>query len=133
MVAITDPIADMLTRIRNASLARHQQLTFPSSKMKARIAEILQNEGFIQDFSLEGEGFRQTLTLNLRYLQRNENAIHGIKRVSRPGRRVYTNFRNLPRVRNGLGIAILSTSQGVMSDRTASEKQIGGELLCYVW
>lgn len=137
MAAISDPIADMLTRIRNAILARHQQVTIPSSKIKVRIAEILQEEGYIEDFSVEAQQPQDVLTVQLRYKRRNEAAIQGIRRISRPGRRVYSDARTLPRVRNGLGIAILSTSSGLMSDKKAREsndgKGIGGEVLCYVW
>ena len=133
MAAISDPIADMLTRIRNAILARHNSVVLPSSKIKVNIAQILREEGYIEDYSVQEQVPQNTLTIQLRYKRRNEAAIQGLKRVSRPGRRQYKDTRDLPKVRNGLGIAILSTSQGVMSDKQAREKHIGGEVLCYVW
>lgn len=130
---MTDPIADMLTRIRNAIMAGHTSLSFPSSKIKAQIAGILHQEGFISSYEVDEAGVQGTIHIVLRYAQHGENAIRGLKRVSRPGRRVYTGFRKMPRIQNGLGIAILSTSQGIFSDKGASEKSVGGEVLCYVW
>ena len=133
MAAISDPIADMLTRICNAILAKHQQVTIPLSKIKLRIAEILQEEGYIEDFSVQEQQPQDVLTIQLRYKRRNESSIQGLRRISRPGRRVYADTRTLPRVRSGLGIAILSTSGGLMSDKKARETNVGGEVLCYVW
>lgn len=133
MAAITDPIADLLTRIRNANLAGHAKVSVPASKIKQQIIQILHHEGFIEDFAhCEGEQQGQ-LEISLKYLRHGGSAIQGLKRISRPGRRVYKNVRDLPRIRNGLGIIILSTSQGVMSDKTARERCVGGEVLCYVW
>ncbi len=132
MAVISDPIADMLTRIRNAIMAGHPSLTLPASKMKVRIADILHKEGFIQNYELEEDPVQGKISITLRY-KGNENAIHGLKRVSRPGRRIYTGFRDMPRIRNGLGIAIISTSQGILSDKDARERRVGGEILCYIW
>jgi small subunit ribosomal protein S8 len=130
---MTDPIADMLTRIRNAALARHDRTEVPASRMKAAVAEILKSEGFIADVrESEGEG-PQKLTIVLKYGRDRQSAIDGVRRVSRPGRRVYVRHDGIPRVRSGLGISILSTSHGIMSDREARRLKIGGELLCEVW
>jgi small subunit ribosomal protein S8 len=130
---MTDPIADMLTRIRNASLARHDRTEIPASRMKAAVAGILKNEGFIADVRpTEGEGPKR-LTIVLKYGRDRQSAIDGVKRVSRPGRRVYVRHDQIPRVFSGLGISILSTSRGVMSDREARQHKVGGELLCEVW
>ncbi len=130
---MTDPIADMLTRIRNAIMVGHQHVSVPTSKMKVRLAEILQEEGYILGFrELEGQ-VQGTIDIDLKYLSSGENAITGLKRVSTPGRRVYKGFRKLPRIRNGLGVAILSTSQGVMTDSSARRTQMGGEVLCHIW
>ena len=129
---LTDPIADMLARLRNAALARHERTEMPSSKMRVSIAHILKNEGYVDDVR-ESEGPKKTLTVVLRYGRDRQAAIDGLRRISRPGRRVYVRHDQIPRVRNGYGIAILSTSQGVMSDRRDREKAIGGELLCEVW
>ena len=132
MMVMTDPIADMLTRIRNAQQARHESVDIPSSKMKIEIAEILKEEGFIADYSVNGD-VKKVITVTLKYGSNNEKVISGIKRISKPGLRVYANGENLPRVLNGLGIAIISTSQGVMTDRNARAKHIGGEVVAYVW
>lgn len=132
MMVMTDPIADMLTRIRNAQQARHETVDIPSSKMKIQIAEILKEEGFIADFSVNGD-VKKVITITLKYGANNEKVISGIKRISKPGLRVYANGENLPRVLNGLGIAIISTSQGVMTDKNARAKHIGGEVIAYVW
>src|SRR4051812_12374667 len=129
---MTDPIADMLTRIRNASLARHDRTEMPASRMKQAVAQILKNEGYIADVRpSEGEGHK--LTIVLKYGRDRQSALDGVKRVSRPGRRVYVRHDQIPRVFSGLGISILSTSRGVMSDRQAREQKVGGELLCEVW
>jgi len=130
---MTDPIADMLTRIRNAGLARHDRTEVPASRLKAAVAEILKSEGFISDVRpSEGEG-HQKLTIVLKYGRDRQSAIDGVRRVSRPGRRVYVRHDRIPRVLSGLGISILSTSRGLMSDREARRQKIGGELLCEVW
>jgi small subunit ribosomal protein S8 len=135
---MTDPISDMLARIRNGALARHDRVEMPHSTLKFAVANVLKSEGFIDDVreSEGGEGPR-TLTLVLRYGKSTrhdkDSAIDGVRRVSAPGRRVYVRFDRIPRVRSGMGISILSTSRGVMADRTAREQRVGGELLCEVW
>ena len=132
---MTDPIADMLTRIRNAALARHDRTTVPASRMKEAVAQILKNEGFIADVRPsedDGSG-PKNLTIVLKYGRDRQSAIDGIRRVSRPGRRVYVPHDRIPRVFSGLGISILSTSHGLMSDREARHRKVGGELLCEVW
>ena len=130
---MTDPIADMLTRIRNAITARKAKVIMPASKMKHRIAEVLKDEGFVGAISSEEDGKQGLLTIELRYDNNNHNAIQGIRRVSRPGQRAYARQDQLPRVRSGLGIAILTTSKGVMTEREARKQKLGGELLCEVW
>jgi small subunit ribosomal protein S8 len=130
---MTDPIADMLTRIRNAGLARHDRTDVPASRLKEAVALILKSEGFISDVRpSEGEGEKK-LTIVLKYGRDRQSAIDGVKRVSRPGRRVYVRHDRIPRVLSGLGISILSTSRGLMSDREARRQKIGGELICEVW
>ena len=130
---ITDPIADMLTRIRNALVARHESVEVPLSKMKKSIADILTEEGFINGYEVvEGE-VQSVMKVNLKYGPNNEKVISGIKRISKPGLRVYANSESLPVVLNGLGIAIISTSKGVMTDKKARAAHIGGEVLAYVW
>src|SRR5688572_291609 len=130
---MTDPIADMLTRIRNAVQARHDTVTMPSSKMKVAIARVLKDEGFVRDFQLESEGSRAMLKIDLSYTGRKEPVLSGIKRVSKPGLRVYVQKREIPRVLGGLGVAILSTPEGVMTGQVARQRSVGGEVLCYVW
>ena len=132
MMVMTDPIADMLTRIRNAQQARHESVEIPASKMKLQIAEILKEEGFIANYTVSGD-VKKTITVTLKYTANNGKVISGIKRISKPGLRVYTNGDSVPRVLNGLGIAIISTSQGVMTDKNARAKHIGGEVVAYVW
>lgn len=129
---ITDPIADMLARIRNAALARHERTEMPASKMRVSIAHLLKEEGYIDDVR-ETTGPKPTLTIVLRYGRDRGSAIDGTRRVSRSGRRVYVRSDQIPRVRNGYGIALLSTSQGIKSDRQCRKLGIGGELLCEVW
>ena len=130
---MTDPISDMLARIRNGALARHDRVEMPHSNLKKHVADVLKSEGFLDDVrESEGEG-RKTLTLVLRYGKDKSSAIDGIRRVSAPGRRVYVRYDRIPRVRSGMGVSILSTSHGVMSDRTAREQKVGGELLCEIW
>ena len=130
---MTDPIADMLARIRNAALARHDRAEMPHSRLKEHVAKVLKGEGFVDDVRVtEGEG-PKTLTLVLRYGRGKDSAIDGVRRVSTPGRRVYVRFDQIPRVRSGMGISILSTSRGVMTDKDAKKQRVGGELLCEVW
>src|SRR5215210_7584369 len=123
----TDPIADMLTRIRNAVSAKHDSVKLPSSKMKVAIAKVLKDEGFIRDFQVDAEGTRSVLKIDLSYTGRKEPVLSGIKRVSKPGLRVYVQKREIPRVLGGLGIAILSTPEGVMTGQVARQKAVGGE------
>ncbi len=130
---MTDPISDMLARIRNASIARHDRAEMPHSHLKANIAAVLKAEGFLDDVRVSDGDGRKTLTIVLRYGRDRASAIDGVRRVSAPGRRVYVRFDRIPRVRSGMGISILSTSRGVMTDREAREKRVGGELLCEVW
>ena len=129
---ITDPVGDMLTRIRNGILVRHERVEIPLSRLKREIAKILKSEGFIQDFEVREEA-PQMLTVILKYGRDRSSAILGLKRCSRPGRRVYVPYRSLPSVRGGLGITIISTSRGLLTNRDASQQQVGGELLCEVW
>lgn len=129
---MTDPIADMLTRIRNAALARHDRTEVPASKMKQAVAEILKSEGYIADVR-PSDGNPAKLTIVLKYGRDRASAIDGVRRVSRPGRRVYVKHDRIPRVLSGLGISILSTSHGLMSDRDARKNKLGGELICEVW
>jgi len=130
---VTDPIADLLTRVRNAGMARHESVLIPVSKMKQSLANILKEEGFIRDVETVKSGQWPMLRLRLLPSVRNQASIRGLKRISRPGLRVYANRENIPRVYGGLGVAILSTSQGVMSGQDARNRGIGGEVLCYVW
>lgn len=132
-MTMNDPIADMLTRLRNANSARHESVSMPYSKIKAAIARILREEGYIAGFSGEDARVGRTLTLQLKYGPHRERAIGGLKRVSKPGLRVYAKSAKLPRVRGGLGVAILSTSSGLLTDRQASDRGVGGEVLAYVW
>jgi small subunit ribosomal protein S8 len=130
---VNDPVGDMLTRVRNANLAYKDDLVVPASKMSRSILQILSAEGYIGGFSEEGEGIERVLRVTLKYDAKRQRTISGIKRVSKPGRRVYAGHDHLPRVLGGLGIAIISTSQGVMTDRDAARKRIGGEVLAHVW
>ena len=132
-MTMTDPIADMLSRVRNANNAFHDTVSMPSSKIKANIAEILKQEGYIADYSVNDETVGKTLELNLKYGPSRERSIAGVRRVSKPGLRVYAKSTNLPKVLGGLGVAILSTSQGLLTDREANNKGVGGEVLAYVW
>lgn len=132
-MSMSDPIADFLTRIRNAQRAGHRWVDCPSSKLKVNIALLLKLEGYIRDFVIIDEGPQGILRLYLKYDVNGKPVIEGITRVSRPGRRRYVNARNIPRVHKGLGIAILSTSRGVITDKQARRENVGGELLCYVW
>ena len=130
---MTDPIADMLTRIRNANQNRAHSVTMPSSNMKETIASILKDEGFIEDYKVEKNNVQNILTLTLKHSQNKERVITGLKRISKPGLRVYAKAENIPRVLNGLGIAIISTPKGVMTDKEARKNNVGGEVIAYIW
>ena len=133
-MAMSDPIADMLTRIRNANTAKHDTVDVPSSKMKLAIADILVDEGYIRKYDLIEDGNFKTIRITLKYgAYKNEKIISGIKRISKPGLRVYAGKEELPKVLGGLGIAIISTNQGVVTDKKARELQVGGEVLAFVW
>ncbi len=130
---MTDPIADMLTRIRNANQMRYKEVEVPASKIKLSIAEILKNEGYIADYKIKKNNVQDIIVLNLKYGQNKERVITGLKRISKPGLRVYAKAEELPRVLNGLGIAIISTSKGLMVDREARKQSLGGEVVAYIW
>ncbi|AZB41268.1 30S ribosomal protein S8 [Bacillus sp. FJAT-42376] len=132
-MVMTDPIADLLTRIRNANMVRHEKLEVPASKIKKEIAEILKREGFVRDVEYVEDNKQGVIRIFLKYGSNNERVITGLKRISKPGLRVYAKATEVPRVLNGLGIAIISTSQGVITDKEARAKQAGGEVLAYVW
>jgi len=134
-MTMTDPIADMLARLRNANSAYHEKVTMPSSSVKMRIAEILKQEGYIAGYKVENSttGFGKSLTIDLKFGANRERSIAGLRRVSKPGLRVYAKSTSLPKVLGGLGIAIISTSSGVLTDRQASKQGVGGEVLAYVW
>ena len=129
---VTDPIADMLTRIRNANAMRYKEVEIPSSKVKVEIAKILKNEGFINDYKIKKNNVQDVIVLNLKY-NNKERVITGLKRISKPGLRVYAKSNEIPRVLNGLGIAIISTSQGIMTGNDAKAANLGGEVLAYIW
>ena len=129
---VNDPIADMLTRIRNANQQRHEEVSIPTSKLKVELAKILTNEGFVAGYRVEGEGVKSNIVITLKY-KGNERVITGLKRVSKPGLRQYAKSNEIPKVVNGLGIVILSTSQGLLTDKEARAKNIGGEVLAYIW
>ena len=131
-MVMTDPIADMLTRIRNANRQHHETVMVPASKLKVDIAEILKNEGFIKGYKIEGEGPIKNIVITLKY-RGNDRVITDLKRISKPGLRVYAKVNEIPKVLNGLGIVILSTSQGLMTDKEARAKQVGGEVLACIW
>ena len=133
MAVVTDTIADMLTRIRNANAMRYERVEIPSSKLKLEIARILKEEGFIKDYKLEKNDTQGTIVLTLKYGENTERVIQGLKRISKPGLRVYAKNTEIPRVLNGLGIAIISTSKGIMTDKEARKQNIGGEVLAYIW
>lgn len=130
---VTDPLADMLTRIRNANTARHSKVDVPASKIKVSLAKILKDEGYVKNYKLIKDRKHGLLRIYLRYDDSKEGIITGLKRVSKPGRRVYVGSREIPPVLNGMGIAVLSTPKGIMTDRQAREEQVGGELLCNIW
>jgi small subunit ribosomal protein S8 len=130
---VTDPIADMLTRIRNANQMKYTEVEVPSSKIKESIASILKNEGYIADYKIKKNNVQNIIVLNLKYGEHKERVITGLKRISKPGLRVYAKAEELPKVLNGLGIAIISTSKGLMVDREARKQSLGGEVLAYIW
>jgi small subunit ribosomal protein S8 len=132
-MVMTDPVADMLTRIRNANMAYKDDVVMPASRLKERIAEILATEGYVTGSSVDGEGKERAITIQLKYGPNRERTISGIRRISKPGRRVYKSSTEVPRVLGGLGIAILSTSHGVLTDRQARKMRVGGEVIAYVW
>ncbi|MDN5832703.1 MAG: 30S ribosomal protein S8 [Brevibacterium sp.] len=132
-MTMTDPVADMLTRLRNANSAYHEDVSMPFSKLKSNIAEILKSEGYITGWSVEDAQVGKTLFMDLKFGPNRERSIAGLRRVSKPGLRVYAKSTNLPKVLGGLGIAILSTSSGLLTDRQAAKKGVGGEVLAYVW
>ncbi len=130
---ITDTIADLLTRIRNASSAKHDTVSIPASNMKKAICQILLDEGYIKNFSVEEDGKQGVITVTLKYLEGKRPVIQGLRRVSKPGLRIYSNVEDMPKVMKGLGIAIISTSKGVMTDREARKQNVGGEVLAFIW
>jgi small subunit ribosomal protein S8 len=132
-MVLTDPIADMLTRIRNANMAEKTVVAMPHSKMKSELARLLKAEGFIKDYTLENDGGKSVLNIFLKYTIDREPVIQGLRRISKPSCRKYVNSEEIPRVLGGIGLAILSTSSGIMTDAEAREKKVGGEVLCYVW
>ena len=133
-MAMSDPIADMLTRIRNANTAKHDTVSIPSSKIKNAIAQILKDEGYIADFVIEGEGVQKNIVITLKYTNdKSQRNLTGLKKISKPGLRIYAGADELPKVLGGLGIAIISTNEGVLTDKQAREKNVGGEVLAYVW
>ena len=134
MAVMSDPIADMLTRIRNANTAKHDSVEIPSSRVKAAIAEILLKEGYIKSYEIDGDDVRKTIHVSLKYgRDKNEKVIHGLSRISKPGLRVYAGVEDMPKVLGGLGIAIVSTNEGIMTDKEARAKNVGGEVLAYIW
>ncbi len=132
-MVMTDPVADMLTRIRNANMAYKDDLNVPASSIKERLADILTREGYVEGYDFEGEGVKSEIHVRLKYGPNRERTITGIRRISKPGKRVYVGHDGIPRVLGGLGIAILSTSHGVLTDRQARKEGVGGEVLAYVW
>ena len=132
-MVVTDPIADMLTRIRNANAMRYKEVEVPASRIKLEIARFLKEEGYISDVKIKKDKVQDVMVLNLKYGEKKERVITGLKRISKPGLRVYVKNDEIPRVLNGLGIAIISTSQGIMTDKQARKLNIGGEVLAYIW
>ena len=133
MAVVTDSIADMLTRIRNANQMRYEEVKIPASNVKEEIAKILKEEGFIKDYKIEKDNVQGTLVVTLKYADKKQRVITGLKRISKPGLRVYAKHDELPKVLNGLGIAIISTSKGIMTDKEARKQNIGGEVIAYIW
>ena len=132
-MVVTDPIADMLTRIRNANAMKYKEVSMPVSKTKTEIARILKDEGFITDYKIRNDKPQKTLVLTLKYTNKKERVITGLKRISKPGLRVYTKSDDVPKVLNGFGIAIISTSKGIMTDKEARKESLGGEVMAYIW
>ena len=132
-MVVTDPIADMLTRIRNANAMRYKEVEVPASRIKLEIARILKEEGYISEVKIKKDKVQDVMVLNLKYGEKKERVITGLKRISKPGLRVYAKVEELPRVLNGLGIAIISTSKGIMTDKEARKESLGGEVLAYIW
>ncbi|MDT8336422.1 MAG: 30S ribosomal protein S8 [Candidatus Izemoplasmatales bacterium] len=132
-MVMTDPIADMLTRIRNANQMKHKTVDVPASKLKMEILNVLKQEGYVTDFERIDDRVQGTLKISLKYLENDERVVRGLKKISKPGLRVYAKTDDLPRVLNGLGIAIISTSKGIMTDRDARKNKVGGEVIAYVW
>lgn len=132
-MVVTDTIADMLTRIRNANSMRYSEVVVPASNLKVNLAKILKDEGFIEDYKLLNDDVQGTIVITLKYGQNKERVITGLKRISKPGLRVYAKAHEVPKVLNGLGIAIISTSNGMMTDKEARKQNLGGEVLCYIW
>ncbi|MDO4369043.1 MAG: 30S ribosomal protein S8 [bacterium] len=132
-MVVTDPIADMLTRIRNANANKYKEVSMPVSKVKTQIAKILKDEGFIEDYKVKKGEVQGTLVLTLKYINKKERVITGLKRISKPGLRVYVKANDVPKVLNGFGIAIVSTSRGIMTDKEARKNSLGGEVMAYVW
>ena len=132
-MVVTDPIADMLTRIRNANANKYKEVSMPVSKVKTQIAKILKDEGFIEDYKVRKGEVQGTLVLTLKYINKKERVITGLKRISKPGLRVYVKANDVPKVLNGFGIAIVSTSRGIMTDKEARKNSLGGEVMAYVW
>ncbi|MBN2723660.1 MAG: 30S ribosomal protein S8 [Deltaproteobacteria bacterium] len=132
-MSMTDPIADFLTRIRNGIKARKSTVSMPSSKMKVHLSEVLKKEGYINNFSVTEDNVFKTLTVELKYDSENQSAIEGLKRISKPGQRIYAKRDNIPQVRYGLGISIITTSRGVMTDKEAIKNNVGGEVICAIW
>ena len=133
MAVVTDTIADMLTRIRNANQMRYETVEVPSSNIKKEVAKILKEEGYIKDYKVKDDNTQGTIVLTLKYTDKKERVITGLKRISKPGLRVYAKAEEVPRVLNGLGIAIISTSKGIMTDKEARKEKLGGEVLAYIW
>lgn len=132
-MVVTDPIADMLTRIRNANAMKYKEVSMPTSKTKTEIARILKDEGFIEDYKIRNDKPSKTLVLTLKYTNKKERVITGLKRISKPGLRVYSGATDVPKVLNGFGIAIISTSKGIMTDKEARKNSLGGEVMAYIW
>lgn len=132
-MSVSDPVADMLTKVRNAAMARHEKVDIPASKLKLEIVKILKTEGYIKNFKKVSQDGSNSIRVFLKYDEANSSVIHGLEKVSTPGRRVYAGYKDLPRVYNGYGTLIVSTSLGVTTGKKASEKQVGGELICTVW
>ena len=132
-MVVTDPIADMLTRIRNANAMKYKEVSMPASKTKTEIARILKDEGFIADYKIRNDKPQKALVLTLKYTNKKERVITGLKRISKPGLRVYTKSNEVPKVLNGFGIAIISTSKGIMTDKEARKESLGGEVMAYIW